>query len=212
MNYYFLSIVGGILILLNVVSQATVPRCTDLRATKIQGTKVFLSWTVPTPTIPEVIQELDLRMSTVPITSLNFNSRTRLTLLTDPGTPGSTQSVTISNLSLTTRYYFALKNSGVTGGLPQVWSTMSNLVEATTFGATLPVTLAWDQNPESDVIGYKIYYGIVYEVMDQTVDVGYNTTVEISGLEYDTTYYMMVTAYNTASLESLPSAIIEVTP
>ena len=63
------------------------------------------------------------------------------------------------------------------------------------------ITLAWDQNPESDVTGYKIYYGQSSGSYSTTVDVGNYTSCVISGLEIGVTYYFVVTAY-TSEAES----------
>jgi hypothetical protein len=84
------------------------------------------------------------------------------------------------------------------------------------FAHAMDVTLAWDPNGESDLAGYKIYYGT-------TSGGPYNSTVSSNGqspiivpanqLEPSSpqftvlnlpngTYYFVVTAYNTAGLES----------
>ncbi len=67
------------------------------------------------------------------------------------------------------------------------------------------VTLAWDRNPEPDVIGYQLYYGTFSGIYSQIVNVGNATEVVIPGLEPGITYYAIVTAYNTAGLESFRS-------
>ena len=66
------------------------------------------------------------------------------------------------------------------------------------------VTLAWDANPEPDIAGYRLHYGTESGVFPQMVDVG-NVTTSVLTLPKGGTYYAVVTAYNTASLESLPS-------
>ncbi len=70
---------------------------------------------------------------------------------------------------------------------------------ATVAEASATVTIAWDQNQEPDVIGYKVHYGISsrnYENYQYTVDVNNNTSCTIGGLEEGKTYYIAVTAYN----------------
>lgn len=67
------------------------------------------------------------------------------------------------------------------------------------------VTLAWDRNPESDVIGYQLYYGTTSGIYSQNVNVGNTTEVVLPGLDSSTTYYAVVTAYNSAGLESFLS-------
>ena len=64
------------------------------------------------------------------------------------------------------------------------------------------VTLAWDQNPEPDITGYKAHYDTYRGNYEHTVDVGNYTECVISGLVEGTTYYFAVTAYNTQNIES----------
>ncbi len=67
------------------------------------------------------------------------------------------------------------------------------------------VQLAWDANPEPDIAGYRVHYGVSPGVYTESEDVGTSTTANVTGLDVDTTYYFVVTAYNTAALVSLPS-------
>jgi len=62
--------------------------------------------------------------------------------------------------------------------------------------ASVTVTLAWAENQEPDVIGYKVHYGTFSKNYQYTVDVENNTSCTISGLEEGKTYYFAVTAYN----------------
>ena len=71
------------------------------------------------------------------------------------------------------------------------------------------VTMAWDANPEPDVIGYRLYYGTVSGTYPNILDAGGSTTLTIAPIAPGT-YYMIVTAYNTAGLESLPSEELQV--
>ncbi len=65
----------------------------------------------------------------------------------------------------------------------------------------LEVTLAWDANPEPDVVGYRLRHGTQSGSFDTAVDVG-NTTSTTLALPSPGTYYIVVTAFNSASLES----------
>jgi hypothetical protein len=64
------------------------------------------------------------------------------------------------------------------------------------------VTLAWDPNAESDLAGYRLYYGTTTRSYDHTVEVIGDTRASVSDLEPGITYYFAVTAHNTAGLES----------
>lgn len=82
--------------------------------------------------------------------------------------------------------------------------TVTNPVVA---NASIPVTLAWDPNSESDLAGYKLYYwrdGTTNQVL--TVDVGNKTNITVQLTAPASTYRFYLTAYNTGSLESQPSA------
>jgi hypothetical protein len=58
------------------------------------------------------------------------------------------------------------------------------------------VTVAWDKNPETNVIGYELHYGTISQDYQHTVDVENNTSRSISGLIEGQTYYFAVKAYN----------------
>ena len=82
----------------------------------------------------------------------------------------------------------------------------------------MDVTLKWDANQESDLAGYKIYYGnFSGSPYDGTgagqgsspifvplgnLDDPDNPQLTITGLDEQEVYYFAVTAYNTKSLES----------
>ena len=63
------------------------------------------------------------------------------------------------------------------------------------------VTLAWDPNTESDLAGYKVYYGTVSGAYGTVISIGTQTTYTVTGLPAGT-FYFAVTAYNTSGLES----------
>ncbi len=64
------------------------------------------------------------------------------------------------------------------------------------------VTLAWDPNTEPDIVGYSLYYGKASGIYEFVIDVGNQTTCNISDLEDAETYYFVVTAYNISGFES----------
>ncbi|HTG45608.1 MAG TPA: chitobiase/beta-hexosaminidase C-terminal domain-containing protein [Verrucomicrobiae bacterium] len=73
------------------------------------------------------------------------------------------------------------------------------------------VTVAWDANRETDLAGYRVYYG-PDKAPPTKVDVGRNTSLTLTNLAGNTPYYFYATAYNTAGLESDPSAQVVYTP
>jgi len=70
------------------------------------------------------------------------------------------------------------------------------------------VRVAWDPNPETNIKGYRIYYGDVAAGSTNLVDVGLNTTGSVSDLTFETRYFFYLTAYNVYGLESDPSTIL----
>lgn len=58
------------------------------------------------------------------------------------------------------------------------------------------VTLTWDGNPDPQLGGYKIYYGLSQGNYAWTVDVGNQTSYVLTDLKAGQTYYFAVTAYD----------------
>jgi hypothetical protein len=76
--------------------------------------------------------------------------------------------------------------------------------------ATQAITLQWDPNRETDLAGYKVYYG---ETSSSFVmaNAGKTNSYTLNSLTPGKTYNFYVTAYNTAGLESNPSQSISYT-
>jgi len=86
------------------------------------------------------------------------------------------------------------------------------LIISFTTGYAASVQLQWDPNVETDLAGYKVYYGTDTAPLTSSVpvDVQNQTDTIISGLDPGTSYSFAVTAYNDAGLESSFSNIITV--
>jgi hypothetical protein len=85
------------------------------------------------------------------------------------------------------------------------------LVASASYAHASSVTLAWDPSPDHDVVGYRLHHGAFSRHYPNTIDTGASTMGTISNLVAGVTYYFAVTAYNSAGLESLPSAEISYT-
>ncbi len=64
------------------------------------------------------------------------------------------------------------------------------------------VSIKWTHNTESDLAGYKVYFGNATRVYQTTIDVGNNPTIEVIDLVEGDTYYFAATAYDTSGNES----------
>ncbi len=69
------------------------------------------------------------------------------------------------------------------------------------------VTVAWDANSETDLAGYKIYYGFSPDSLHVVIDVGNVTEYGIGELS-PVVYYFAATAYDTSGNESDFSNIV----
>ncbi len=64
------------------------------------------------------------------------------------------------------------------------------------------VVVSWDPNTESDLSGYKVYYGNSSRNYTVVIDVGNVTSYTIDNLQEGLTYYFAVTAYDFSGNES----------
>ena len=62
-----------------------------------------------------------------------------------------------------------------------------------------------DGSPAVDLSGYKIYYGTSAGSYPNSVDAGSVTTYTFNNLSAGTTYYFVITAYDSSGVESDPS-------
>ncbi len=70
------------------------------------------------------------------------------------------------------------------------------------YGYAAQGTLTWDANQETNLAGYKVYYGAESRVYDHSIDVGNQTTYALTNLTDGQTYYFAATAYDSAGNES----------
>jgi len=67
------------------------------------------------------------------------------------------------------------------------------------------VSLAWDLSPETNVVGYFVYFGVESGVYTNRVEVGNTNSCQICGLVEGMTYYFVVTSADANRLENDPS-------
>jgi len=64
------------------------------------------------------------------------------------------------------------------------------------------IKLTWNANKESDIAGYKVYYGTTPGKYGPGIDVGNVTKFTLKGLTKRQTYYIVITAYTRSGKES----------
>ncbi len=76
------------------------------------------------------------------------------------------------------------------------------------------ITLAWRANTERDAVGYRLYYGTMAGVYDNSISISGRTTThyELDGLQNGQPYYLTFVAVDFAGYESARSTEITATP
>jgi hypothetical protein len=186
-------------------------RVTDLAAVNRSDTAIELRWTAPA-SVGSLLASNDVRISVLPITTLNWDSvaNIRLPQFSYPaGNSGVGQVIHITGLTTNTYFYVAMKTIDANGQQ----STLSNVVRVRTqeFLAGVP-RLLWDPNLDIQVYGYKAFRGTASRDYSTNWDVGFNTQTPLWGLQGGVTYYFAVTAYTADGLESAHSDEVSYTP
>jgi hypothetical protein len=89
--------------------------------------------------------------------------------------------------------------------LPATLLSGISFLAAVSSQAAQSVTLAWNPSSGPNLAGYRVHKGTVSGTYTQTIDVGNIATATISNLTAGVTYYFVVSAYNTAGVESARS-------
>lgn len=64
------------------------------------------------------------------------------------------------------------------------------------------VRISWNANTESDLEGYRVFYGASSGSYPYVINVGNKTTIDVSGISAGGTYYFAVTAFDFSGNES----------
>lgn len=135
----------------------------DLHVVQVEGLHVTLGWTAPgdSDTLGTATQ-YDVRYSLNPITHGNFAAATQARGEPVPLPYGTYQEFTLPELAPGTHYYFAMKTADDSGN----WSSMSNVVDATTQSGTMTRALDdferaalgpwWTADPELELAGGEL--------------------------------------------------------
>ena len=165
----------------NVVAKATLPETTppaniaNLAATSSTQNQVTLTWTAPGDDgTTGTAASYDIRYSTATITDANWDVATQVTGEPTPLAGGNSQSHTVSGLSASTTYYFAIKTADECLN----WSGLSNIASRATTGETIApsaianlgassetstsVTLSWTAPGDDGSTGTATTYDLRY--------------------------------------------------
>jgi hypothetical protein len=125
----------------NVVNRTTLAEqnppaaITALAASTSGQTSVTLTWVAPgDDSVTGTATTYDIRYSTSPITSGNWSSAVQVNGETAPKVAGSAETFTVTGLSMSTTYYFAIKTADE---VPN-WSGLSNVISKATTGDITP--------------------------------------------------------------------------
>ena len=89
---------------------------------------------------------------------------------------------------------------GSTGAKTGVLALILALLPTILFAAV--VRISWNANTESDLEGYRVFYGASSGNYPYVINVGNKTTIDVSGLSESGTYYFAVTAFDFSGNES----------
>ena len=70
------------------------------------------------------------------------------------------------------------------------------------------VTLQWDANAETDLVGYKVFWGTASRTYGAPVTLGKVTTYKVEGLTTPGVYYFAVTAFNAAGESGYSNEVV----
>ncbi|HYM81887.1 MAG TPA: fibronectin type III domain-containing protein [Candidatus Limnocylindria bacterium] len=224
----------GFLLLALMASLVAVPVA---HAQTVTWNSVQLSWTTPgDDSLTGTAAQFDLRYSTSPITASNFNTSTRWSGTPAPAPSGTRQSVTVTGLTPSTTYHFAIKTADE---VPN-WALISNIVSRTTLSApdtTRPespivtvtvlgetsVRMNWNATGDDSLTGTASSYDIRYSTSPIT-DVNWSQATQVTGepvpgspgtsqsytvtgLSRQTTYYFAMKVADDAGLVSALSNV-----
>jgi len=183
----------------NVVSLATAEESdppaniADLFAGNATSSAITLAWTAPGDDADSgTASQYDIRYSTSVITDVNWSSATPLTGVPTPSPAGTAESFTVTNLTPSTTYYFAIMTADE---IPN-WSGLSNIASAITDLENVApddivnlaamsvtdtsITLSWTAPGDDGDQGTASVYDIRYSTAPMSAAV-WNLAVQVTG-------------------------------
>ncbi len=126
-----------------------------------------------------------------------------LSLSPASGTNTGTVAATVNLAGLAAGTYSGTITVSATGATSKTLPVSFTVNPSTTAGSA---SLSWSANTDSDLAGYKVYVGTQSGVYAAPISVGQVTAYQLNNLAMNTTYFVSITAVDTAGNESLHSA------
>ncbi len=153
---------------IGVSSDVTAPAAiSNLSASNPTENSIQLSWTAPGDDgTTGTASSYDVRYATVPITVGNWSTATQASNEPTPSVAGSSETMTVSGLTPSTTYYFAIKatdDAFNSGGLSNIASRSTRSPVTMIFGETFPGSdNAWDGSSDTaqNMPGWVTYQGV----------------------------------------------------
>jgi hypothetical protein len=158
--------------------------------------KIDLTWTAPSAVPTATVASYDLRYSTSPITDdASFAAATPAPSLPAPEAPGSAESYTLTGLTPSTTYYFAIKSTdagGVVGPLSNVPSATTSPADTAAPAAVSDltpsvlrrnyVTLTWMAVGDDGLTGQSAAYDLRYSTAPISDEASFAAATPVTGL------------------------------
>jgi hypothetical protein len=110
----------------------------ELKAMPASANSITLTWTAPgDDSVTGTAAQYDIRYSTAPITVANYATATQVTGEPAPKIAGSAETFTVTGLTPSTLYYFAIKTADE---VPN-WSGLSNVASISTLDNIPPAAI-----------------------------------------------------------------------
>jgi hypothetical protein len=119
------------------------------------------------------------------------------------GTNTGTVTTNVNLTGLTAGTYSGTITVSATGATSKLLQVSLTVNPRPTTGA---LSLTWAANTEPDLAGYRVYFGTQSGVYGPPITVGNVTAYQLNNLTMNTTYFVSITAVDTAGNESLHSA------
>jgi len=160
-------------------------------------------WITVTPSSGTISRERDNISVAVNLAGLTAGNYTTSVIITLEGTAKNIP-VSLTVVSSPSTSGSTTTTSGGTTATSGGTTTTSGSTTTTSGSTTRTVTLSWTANTESDLAGYKVYRATASGAYGAPIATLNNSTTSYvaSGLQQDTTYFFVITAYDTAANES----------